>query len=169
MIEKDDWRLLTGSVIRNEDAFKNIPLYYIPFQPFSEAWDHEHCIFCSAKFYLHEECLQEGYCTQPQNSRDADWICPECYEDFKEMFGWTLQEKPMLPTDIIERITHMEALFDRAQKTRVIPAELRDYYTGGQWLLDYEAEERGELPADLKRGVLSQDGLWNLMEELEQP
>jgi hypothetical protein len=69
--------------------------------------------------------------------------------------------------DIIERITHMEALFDRAQKTQVIPAELRDYYTGGQWLEDYEVEERGELPADLKRGVLSQDGLWNLLEELE--
>ena len=68
--------------------------------------------------------------------------------------------------DIIERITYMEALFDRAQKPRVIPAELRDYYTGGQWLRDYEADERGELPADLKRGVLSQDGLWNLIEDL---
>lgn len=71
--------------------------------------------------------------------------------------------------DIIERITHMEALFDRALETRVIPDELRDYYTGGQWLEDYEAEERGELPEDLKRGVLSQDGLWDLMKELEQP
>ena len=68
--------------------------------------------------------------------------------------------------DIIERITYMEALFDRALETRVISAELRDYYSGGQWLLDYEAEERGELPEDLKRGVLSQDGLWNLLEEL---
>ena len=68
--------------------------------------------------------------------------------------------------DIIERITYMEALFDRALETRVIPAELRDYYTGGQWLRDYEADERGELPEDLKRGVLSQDGLWNFLEEL---
>ena len=92
MIEKDDWRLVAGPVIGNEEAFKNIPLYYIPFQPLSENWDHEHCAFCWAKFYLHEECLQEGYCTRPQNSRDADWICPECYEDFKEMFGWTLKK-----------------------------------------------------------------------------
>ena len=68
--------------------------------------------------------------------------------------------------DIIERITHMEALFDRAVETRIISAELRDYYSGGQWLRDYEADERGELPEDLKRGVLSQDGLWNLLEEL---
>ena len=68
--------------------------------------------------------------------------------------------------DIIERITYMEALFNRALETRIISAELRDYYSGGQWLRDYEADERGELPEDLKRGVLSQDGLWNLLEEL---
>jgi hypothetical protein len=71
--------------------------------------------------------------------------------------------------DIIERITYMEALFDRALETKEIPQELTDYYFGGQWLQDYQADERGELPADLKRGVLSQDGLWDLMEELEQP
>lgn len=38
----------------------------------------------------------------------------------------------------------------------------------GQWLLDYEAEERGELPKNLKRGVLSQDALYNLLEEIRQ-
>ena len=92
MIEKDDWRLTAGPVLGNEEKLKNIPLYYIPFQPLSENWDHEHCTFCWAKFYLHEECLQEGYCTRPQNSRDADWICPECYEDFKEMFGWKVKD-----------------------------------------------------------------------------
>ena len=69
--------------------------------------------------------------------------------------------------DIIERITCMEALFDRALEERVIPRELMDYYFGGQWLLDYQADERGELPKDLKRGVLSEDGVWNLLSELE--
>ena len=65
--------------------------------------------------------------------------------------------------DIIERIEHMEALYDRALETGKIPAELTDYYIGGQWLSDYMADERGELPQNLKRGVLSQDGLWNLL------
>lgn len=65
--------------------------------------------------------------------------------------------------DIIERIEHMEALYDRAVQTGIIPPELLEYYFGGQWLLDYQADERGELPQDLKRGVLSQDGLWNLL------
>lgn len=65
--------------------------------------------------------------------------------------------------DIIERIQYMETLYDQARETGVIPPELLDYYFGGQWLEDYQADERGELPQDLKRGVLSQDGLWNLL------
>ena len=69
--------------------------------------------------------------------------------------------------DIIERITCMEALFDRALQTKEMPRELTDYYFGGQWLQDYQADERGELPKDLKRGVLSEDGVWNLIAELE--
>ncbi|MBQ1405132.1 MAG: DUF4298 domain-containing protein [Clostridia bacterium] len=32
----------------------------------------------------------------------------------------------------------------------------------------YEADERGELPPDLKRGVLSQDALYELLEEAKQ-
>ena len=63
----------------------------------------------------------------------------------------------------IERIRHMESLYDRALQTGQIPRELREYYENGQWLLDYEADERGELPVTLKRGVLSQDGLWDLL------
>ena len=65
--------------------------------------------------------------------------------------------------DIIERIQYMEALYDRARETGEFPQELTDYYFGGQWLADYQADERGELPADLKRGVLSEDGVWNLL------
>ncbi len=67
--------------------------------------------------------------------------------------------------DIIQRIEYMESLYDMALRTGQVPRELRDYYENGQWLRDYEADERGELPSDLKRGVLSQDGLWDLLNE----
>lgn len=39
------------------------------------------------------------------------------------------------------------------------------YMKSGKWLKDYEADEQGRLPADLKRGVLSQDGLYNLLQD----
>jgi hypothetical protein len=45
---------------------------------------------------------------------------------------------------------------------------LIDYYEHGQWLADYTLDEQGLLPTTLKRGVLSQDGVYNLLEELNQ-
>lgn len=67
----------------------------------------------------------------------------------------------------LRRVAHMEAVFDRLREAPdpALLEELRRYYEGGQWLLDYQADERGELPRDLKRGVLSQDGVWDLLAE----
>ena len=45
---------------------------------------------------------------------------------------------------------------------------LRRYYEGGQWLRDYELDEQGLLPRDLKRGVLSQDGVYDFLERMEK-
>ena len=69
--------------------------------------------------------------------------------------------------DRIERVKKYEKLFDEAvtshdpEKLRILEA----YYTSGEWMEDYEADELGELPPDLKRGVLSQDALYELLEE----
>ena len=47
-------------------------------------------------------------------------------------------------------------------------ARLTEYQESGQWLKDFEADERGELPPymDLRRGVLSEDGLDNLLRDV---
>ena len=42
-------------------------------------------------------------------------------------------------------------------------AELCKYYGSELWKLDFAADEAGYLPPDLKRGVLSEDGIWNLL------
>ena len=52
---------------------------------------------------------------------------------------------------------------DMMDAARVLAA----YMESGQWLQDYERDERGELPAEMKRGVLSQDALHNLLTELD--
>ena len=41
--------------------------------------------------------------------------------------------------------------------------ELSDYYFSKQWLEDFDADSRGELPCELKRGVLSEDAAYNLI------
>ena len=43
--------------------------------------------------------------------------------------------------------------------------KLSDYYGSPQWMKDFEADEAGKLPANLKRGVLSQDALYDLLVE----
>lgn len=76
----------------------------------------------------------------------------------------------------IERIRHMEELYDLATeamkeqpmsastyaKVQEAMAELAAYYGSDEWKQDFTDDEAGLLPKDLKRGVLSEDGLWNL-------
>ena len=78
--------------------------------------------------------------------------------------------------EVVERVRQMEARFDHLQEAlakspsairqdRYLQEQLRilmEYYEGGQWLRDYELDELGLLPEDLKRGVLAQDGLYDL-------
>ncbi len=81
----------------------------------------------------------------------------------------------------IERIEHLERIFDEVQtafksdinfldnkKMQVKVSLLTQYLESGQWLRDFELDEKGELPTDLKRGILSEDGLYNLLCDIEQ-
>ena len=81
----------------------------------------------------------------------------------------------------IERIEKMEQLLDeiaainenypeRIAKDPEIQKKiqiLENYFGSGQWMQDFECDERGELPVDLKRGVLLEDALYNLLEEVK--
>ena len=79
---------------------------------------------------------------------------------------------------IQERITRYERMLDRAEQAvsqaeaaleaydeiRDDIAVLETYYSGPEWKADFEADEAGLLPADLKRGVLSEDGIDHVLE-----
>lgn len=42
---------------------------------------------------------------------------------------------------------------------------LEAYYTGDAWRADFEADEQGLLPEGLRRGVLSEDGIAQLLDD----
>lgn len=79
---------------------------------------------------------------------------------------------------IPQRIYQMEAILDTAQQkmdvlekkieeykayqTKI--AELEAYYTSQQWKDDFALDEDGKLPKRLKKGVLSEDGIYNMLE-----
>ena len=76
--------------------------------------------------------------------------------------------------EAIERVQHMEQCFDALQEMaaenpetidKALLDELLAYYEDGQWLRDYTLDEQGCFPGDLKRGVLSQDGVYDFLEK----
>ena len=84
MVPKDDWRRMG-----QEDYLTGAALRYIsPYVPPRPGWDHEHCAFCLEKISPYEGDLPGGYCT-PDRSH---WICPSCFQDFREEFLWTVEE-----------------------------------------------------------------------------
>lgn len=81
----------------------------------------------------------------------------------------------------IKRITEMEAAMDKVSKVldgiheklselKKLTGDidkLEEYYEN-EWRDDFDADERGELPGSLKRGVLAEDALYELLEEVER-
>jgi len=65
-------------------------------------------------------------------------------------------------------VTELQKALEDYEAALPLLQELTDYYTNGQWLADYEADEAGLLPPELKRGVLSQDGMNDLLTKLEE-
>ena len=53
------------------------------------------------------------------------------------------------------------------KKSLIVKAyqKLSDYYGSTQWMQDYEDDEAGKFPMDLKRGVLSEDAVYDLFTE----
>ena len=58
-------------------------------------------------------------------------------------------------------ISHFESVQERIE-------HLSNYLENGQFLKDFEADERGELPKDMPRGVLSEDALYDLLEDISE-
>ncbi|MBP5409779.1 MAG: DUF4298 domain-containing protein [Prevotella sp.] len=63
-------------------------------------------------------------------------------------------------------VMDMSAALDKYEAVQEDIKALRKYYDSRQWKQDYADDEAGQLPADLKRGVLSDDGIWNLLEDV---
>ena len=55
-----------------------------------------------------------------------------------------------------------EALDGYAEAQAAI-SELEAYYGSDEWKQDFADDEAGRLPKNLKRGVLSEDSVWNLL------
>jgi len=66
------------------------------------------------------------------------------------------------------RILALEDVSDDLQaKLQKLLQKLDAYYRSETWKQDFADDEAGLLPKNLKRGVLSEDGLYNLLENYD--
>ena len=79
----------------------------------------------------------------------------------------------------IERMIKMEQIFDEAESVlhqfnkacedllliQDKIQQLDEYYTSSLWRQDYEDDCAGKFPDTLKRGILSEDGIYNLLNQ----
>ena len=64
-----------------------------------------------------------------------------------------------------DAIRNLEAALDEYEAICPLLPELERYYTGPEWKADYDADAAGDLPRDLKRGVLSEDGIDDVLHD----
>lgn len=74
-----------------------------------------------------------------------------------------IEEMEQLSDCYAELLTQADAMLNALDAHKTDYLTLRDYYMSEQRDADLIAEEQGLLPPDLKRGVLSEDGLFDLI------
>jgi hypothetical protein len=82
-VDEKDWRL------RGQEKYlRGLSWTRRPYTAYRPGWDHDHCEFCSAKLMgvRAPDVLDEGY----ETKGGYTWVCPPCFEDFREMFEWTV-------------------------------------------------------------------------------
>lgn len=122
-----------------------------------------------------ERLESEGHVILQRGRKNVRYFVRD-YE--RALFSLTEEPADALQEAIL-RIERMEKRFDfvtntlqnapeklRSSEIREAVQMLSDYYENGDWLHDYELDEQGLLPSDLRRGVLSQDGLYDLLGDL---
>lgn len=96
-------------------------------------------------------------------------------------FSKSLAEAPVPEGDRDTRIKRMSEAFNRIRGVTTLLADgaeelkelapevglLKDYLDSGRWMEDFEADERGEICTQVNRSVLSEDGLYNLLDDLD--
>ena len=82
-----------GGLSDYDRQFEGAKLLRKPYYRWSDDWDHDHCVFCSATLSLDEPgALTEGYADQddPKFGDDYNWICVPCLEERRGLVSYEI-------------------------------------------------------------------------------
>ena len=68
----------------------------------------------------------------------------------------------------LSAMKRLELALEKYEAAQDDIAALDEYYGSDLWKQDLADDEAGRLPNDLKRGVLSEDGIWNLLTDFKE-
>ena len=68
----------------------------------------------------------------------------------------------------LSAMKRLELALEKYEAAQYDIAALDEYYGSDLWKQDLADDEAGRLPNDLKRGVLSEDGIWNLLTDFKE-
>ena len=86
------------------------------------------------------------------------------FKDQKERIGHYEE----LLNSTSEAVAFLGAALDAFTEAKPGMRELSEYYGSDAWKQDLADDEAGLIPKDLPRGVLSEDGIYNLLEEAKE-
>ena len=65
-------------------------------------------------------------------------------------------------------VSELSAALDKYADAGESLKALDAYYGSDEWKSDFTADEKGLFPKELKRGVLSEDAVWNLLSDYRE-
>lgn len=65
-------------------------------------------------------------------------------------------------------VKRLSSALEKYEAAQEAIAALSEYYGSDLWKQDFAADEAGLLPEGLKRGVLSEDGIWNVLTDCKE-
>lgn len=68
----------------------------------------------------------------------------------------------------VTAVMDLSAALDKYEAVQKDIKALDAYYGSEDWKKDYADDEAGLLPNSLKRGILSEDGIWNLLSDAHE-
>jgi len=109
--------------------------------------------------------VKPGLANQVARITEMEALFTKCEETVRQL-RQAIENKASITPDLINFASVLKDLFDFNDLALAL-STLEAYYTSPAWRTDFEADEAGLLPSDLKRGVLSEDGIYNLLEDFK--